>query len=184
MNTSRIGGKNNCCHQWVNKKPEIGIMLFILCKRWDPRHNTNSIVFIQSWWSYPWINEYYVHDLIRGGGGTVELRYYVACVRSYKRFFPKNRGLRRCWEEAEDLLTQLATLALVLFNFLLPMFCSSRRRQTPELELYRVYCRVLKYRAPLQTPWQNYQLLYPGSLPLWTLGSAWKVDSMQSLYCI
>jgi hypothetical protein len=52
----------------------------------------------------------------------------VACeensVRSYKWFSTQNRGLRRCWEGVEHLLPQLATLTLVINNFLLPIVLS------------------------------------------------------------
>ncbi len=38
---------------------------------------------------------------------------HLACVCSYKRLLPQNRGSRWLWERAEHLLLQLATLALV-----------------------------------------------------------------------
>ncbi len=58
--------------------------------------------------------------------------YCTVCypsVRSYKHsFYPPKQGIE---EGVEHLLPQLAALALVINNFILPLVFSSSRRGTP-----------------------------------------------------
>ncbi len=99
---------------------------------------------------------------------------FSSCVPSYKQFLPKNRGLRRSWEGAELLIPQLAALALVIDNFLLPPVLFIEQTRYPlYLETARTVHSSIEYKRtkPLlniegvQTPWQKQQLLQQRTIP-------------------
>jgi hypothetical protein len=99
----------------------------------------------------------YLFLSMMAGKGVCGVAGNSSCVRIVINcFLSQNRGLRRCYIGAEHLIARLATLTLVINNFLLALFCSSSRQGIPQGLVSAVFkdCtqkyRVLKYRAPAQ----------------------------------
>ncbi len=92
----------------------------------------------------------------------VTIAAVVPSVRSYKRFLPQNRGLRRRWEGAAECGAAHSTChtgtSYILTMSSYTLFCSSSIDAKPPVFRYvyeYISTEPLLNRAVAQTPWQN-----------------------------